>query len=169
MSDDTAVSDAADTSDAAAVSDVIEIEIPARADYVSFVRLVAAAAAELAPSLEPTRIDDLRVAVSEATTNAIQAHNRSGCARPVRVSCRCSDGQVTVTVRDEGPGFDADALPEMPPPESAARLSRESGMGISIIRALADSVSIDSSPRGTALRLVFGHRGPAGPLLSKTP
>ena len=169
MSEAAAVSDAASVSDAADMSDVIEIEIPARADYVSFVRLVAAAAAELAPSLESTRIDDLRVAVSEATTNAIQAHNRSGCTRPVRVSCWCSDGQVTVTVRDEGPGFDADALPEMPPPESAARLSRESGMGISIIRALADSVSIDSGPRGTELRLVFGHRGPAGRLLSKTP
>ena len=163
MSEAAAVSDAASVSDAADVSDVIEIEIPARADYVSFVRLVAAAAAELVPSLEPTRIDDLRVAVSEATTNAIQAHNRSGCTRPVRVSCRCSDGQVTVTVRDEGPGFDADALPEMPPPESAARLSRESGMGISIIRALADSVTIDSGPRGTELRLVIGHRGPASP------
>ena len=140
------------------MNDAVEIEIPARADYVSFVRLVVAAAAELAPSLAPSRIDDLRVAVSEATTNAIQAHNRSGCTRPVRVSCRCSDGQVTVTVRDEGPGFDADALPEMPPPESEARLRRESGMGISIMRSLADDSSIDSNPEGTEVRLVFLHQ-----------
>lgn len=137
------------------MSDTIEIEIPARADYVSFVRLVVAAAAELAPSLEPSRIDDLRVAVSEATTNAIQAHIRSGCTRPVRVSCRCSDGQVTVTVRDEGPGFDADALPEMPPPESEARLSRESGMGISIIRTLADESHFRSGPHGTEVSLIL--------------
>ena len=140
------------------MNDAVEIEIPARADYVSFVRLVVAAAAELVPSLAPSRIDDLRVAVSEATTNAIQAHNRSGCTRPVRVSCRCSDGQVTVTVRDEGPGFDADALPEMPPPESEARLRRESGMGISIMRSLADDSSIDSNSQGTEVRLVFLHQ-----------
>ena len=144
------------------MSDVVEIEIPARADYVSLVRLVVAAAAELAPSLEPSRIDDLRVAVSEATTNSIQAHIRSGCRRPVKVRCRCSDGTVSVTVRDEGPGFDVEALPEMPPPESSARLGRESGMGISIIRALSDSVSIVSGPRGTELHLVFGQRRPAG-------
>ena len=137
------------------MSDIVEIEIPARADYVSLVRLVVAAAAELAPSLEPSRIDDLRVAVSEATTNAIQAHIRSGSTRPVKVCCRCSNGSVVVTVRDEGPGFDADALPEMPPPESEARLGRESGMGISIMRTLADHSSIDSSSEGTEVRLAF--------------
>ena len=135
------------------MNDAIEIEVPARAEYVSFVRLVVAAAAELVPSLEPLRIDDLRVAVSEATTNAIQAHNRSGCTRPVRVSCRYFDGRVTVTVTDEGPGFDADALPEMPPPESEARLRRESGMGISIIRTLADESRFRSGPHGTEVSL----------------
>ena len=57
-----------------------------------------AAAAELEPTLEPLRIDDLRVAVSEATTNAIQAHIRSGCTRPVRVTCRCAGGRVSVVV-----------------------------------------------------------------------
>ena len=139
------------------MSDSIEIEIPARADYVSLVRLVVAAATELASSLEPSRIDDLRVAVSEATTNAIQAHIRAGCTRPVKVFCRCSNSSVEVTIRDEGPGFAVDALPEMPPPESEARLGRESGMGISIMRALADDSSIDSSSEGTEVRLAFLH------------
>ena len=137
------------------MSEVVEIEIPARADYVSLVRLVVATAAELAPSLEPSRIDDLRVAVSEATTNAIQAHIRSGCTRPVKVCCRCSEGRVLVTVRDEGPGFDVDALPEMPAPESEARLRRESGMGISIIRTLADESYFRSSPHGTEVSLIL--------------
>jgi len=139
----------------AAAGDAVEIEIPARADYVSLVRLVVAAAAELAPGLDASRIDDLRVAVSEATTNAIQAHIRSGSNRPVKVCCRCSDGSVVVTVRDEGPGFDVDALPEMPPPESEARLGRESGLGISIMRTLADQSSIDSCSEGTEVRLAF--------------
>lgn len=139
----------------AAMNGSIEIEIPARADYVSLVRLVVAAAAELAPSLEPSRIDDLRVVVSEATTNAIQAHIRSGCTRPVRVCCRCSDGRVSVTVKDQGPGFDVEALPEMPPPESPARLGRESGMGISIIRTLADESHFRSGPEGTEVHLAF--------------
>ena len=135
--------------------DTIEIEIPARADYVSLVRLVVATTAELESSLKPSRIDDLRVAVSEATTNAIQAHIRSGCTRPVKVCCRCSDGRVSVTVRDEGSGFDAEALPEMPPPESPARLRQESGMGISIIRTLADESYFRSGPHGTVVSFIL--------------
>ena len=137
------------------MNDAIEIEIPARPDYVSLVRLVVAAAAELEPRLEPSRIDDLRVAVSEVTTNAIQAHIRSGCTRPVTVRCLRPDGRVAVVVRDEGPGFDADSLPEMPPPESPDRLGRESGMGISILRTLADSCDIRSGPHGTEVSLVL--------------
>lgn len=140
------------------MADALEIEIPPRPDYVSLVRVVVAAAAELEPSLEPSRIDDLRVAVSEAATNAIQAHIRSGCTRPVRVCCQRSNGWLSVVVRDYGGGFDVGALPEMPPPESPDRLGRESGMGISIMRALADDSSIDSGPRGTEVRLVFKHR-----------
>ncbi len=133
----------------------IEIEIPARTDYVSLVRLVIAEVAALESSLEPERIDDLRVAVSEATTNAVQAHIRSGRTQSVRVSCRCGDGTVLVKVADQGPGFDVDALPEMPPVENPARLGHESGMGLSLIRELADELSIDSSSAGTELRLLF--------------
>ena len=136
-------------------NDAIEVEIPPRPDYVSLVRVVVAAAAELEPSLEPARVDDLRVAVSEATTNAIQAHIRSGCTSPVRVSCHCSGGQVSVVVRDEGPGFDADAVLDTSPAESPVRLGRESGMGISIIRALADEFHIRSSPHGTEACLIL--------------
>ena len=133
----------------------IEIEIPPRPDYVSLVRVVVAAAAELDPGLEPPRVDDLRVAVSEATTNAIQAHIRSGCTRPVRVTCRRSGGRVSVVVSDEGPGFDAEARLQATPSETPVRLGRESGMGISIMRALADESSIDSGPRGTDVHLRF--------------
>ena len=138
-----------------AANHTVEIEIPPRPDYVSLVRVVVAAAAELDPSLPPPRVDDLRVAVSEATTNAIQAHIRSGCPRPVQVSCQRSGGQVSVVVRDEGPGFDVDALLETSPPESPVRPGRESGMGISIIRALADDFHIRSSPHGTEACLVL--------------
>ncbi|MYH43196.1 MAG: ATP-binding protein [Acidimicrobiaceae bacterium] len=133
----------------------IEIEIPPRPDYVSLVRVVVAAAAELDPSLEPPRVDDLRVAVSEATTNAIQAHIRSDCIRRVRVSCQRSGGQVSVVVSDEGSGFDADALLQATPSDTPVRLGRESGMGISIMRALADESSIDSGPHGTDVHLRF--------------
>lgn len=137
------------------VVDMIDIVVPPRPDYVSFVRVVVAAAAELDPGLRPSRVDDLRVAVSEATTNAIQAHLRAGSDRPIRVRCRRAAGRVAVVVCDEGPGFDPDSVPEMPPPESPDRLRHESGMGLSIIRTLADDLQISSSPAGTQLCLML--------------
>jgi len=133
----------------------IEIEIPARTDYVSLVRLVVAELAALNSSLEPERIDDLRVAVSEATTNAVQAHIRSDCNQQVRVSCHCSEGAVLVEVADQGPGFDVNALPKMPAVEQPERLSHESGMGLLLIRELADELTIDSNSEGTEIRLLF--------------
>ena len=133
----------------------IEIELPALPDYVSFVRLVVAAVAELEPSLETSKIDDLRVAVSEAATNAIQAHARAGSKRPISVRCRREDGQVEVVLRDEGAGFDVDTVPEIPAPDSPERLRYESGMGISMMRALADESHIHSGPHGTEVCLVL--------------
>ena len=59
--------------DDAFAESTIVLEVPARADFVSFVRVVVAAAAELEPDMAPERIEDLKLAVSEAATNAIDA------------------------------------------------------------------------------------------------
>src|ERR1700756_3179684 len=56
-----------------------------------------------------------------------------------RVICRCnSDGEVRITVRDEGPGFKSDAVPDPTSPEN--RLSTH-GRGIYLMRMLMDEVS----------------------------
>jgi anti-sigma regulatory factor (Ser/Thr protein kinase) len=53
----------------------VELAIPARSAYLSLVRLVVdAAVATLAPRLGAAKRDDLKVAVTEACSNAIDAH-----------------------------------------------------------------------------------------------
>jgi anti-sigma regulatory factor (Ser/Thr protein kinase) len=52
----------------------VRLEIPARPEYLGLARQVVAAAAAIEATFRPDRIDDLRVVVSEATTNAIEAH-----------------------------------------------------------------------------------------------
>ena len=49
----------------------ITLEIPAKAEYLSLVRAVVVSAAALDPAVEDQRLEDIRLAVSEATTNAI--------------------------------------------------------------------------------------------------
>ena len=52
----------------------ITLEIPAKAEYLSLVRAVVVSAAALDPAVKDQRLEDLRLAVSEATTNAIRSH-----------------------------------------------------------------------------------------------
>ena len=132
----------------------IVLEIPARTEFVSFVRVVVATAAELEPHMDTERIDDLRVAVSEATTNAIEAHVSNDSTDRIRVQCNLAEDQVAVVIHDGGLGFDPDDLPELPPPESPERLLHESGLGVPLMRILADESEIISNESGTDVRLV---------------
>ena len=132
----------------------IVLEIPARAEYVSFVRVVVAAAAEIEPDMDAGRIEDLRVAVSEATTNAIEAHVDSGVTERIRVQCNLADEEVAVVVHDEGMGFEPDEVPELPEPDSPERLLHESGLGVKLMQMLTDESEISSSDEGTDVRLV---------------
>lgn len=130
------------------------LEIPARTEFVSLVRIVVAAAAELEPDMENERIDDLRIAVSEATTNAIEAHGLSGSFDRIRIQCNLADDEISVVVHDEGVGFDPALVPDLPEPESPDRLDHESGLGVHLMQLLADESKISSGEAGTDVTLV---------------
>ena len=53
--------------------DVVELVIPARPEIVSVARLVVGAAVAMDPTFDEERSADLRLAASEACTNAIEA------------------------------------------------------------------------------------------------
>jgi serine/threonine-protein kinase RsbW len=130
------------------------LEIPARTEFVSLVRVVVAAAAELEPDMENDRIDDLRIAVSEATTNAIEAHGLSGSFDRIRIQCNLADDEISVVVHDEGVGFDPATVQDLPEPESPDRLEHESGLGVHLMQLLADESEISSGEDGTDVTLV---------------
>jgi serine/threonine-protein kinase RsbW len=132
----------------------IVLEIPARTEFVSFVRVVVATTAELEPDMDVDRIDDLRVAVSEATTNAIESHMTHNSTDRIRVQCNLADDQVAVVIHDEGIGFEPEELPDLPPPDAPERLFHEAGLGVPLMRLLADESEIISNEGGTDVRLV---------------
>ncbi|MCQ3813721.1 MAG: ATP-binding protein [Acidimicrobiia bacterium] len=133
----------------------VELAIPALTEYVSLVRLVVSSAAILHPQLGSERVEDLRIAVSEATTNAIRSHQEIGISAHIQVTCKVAEAQVEVLIRDHGSGFDLAALPQLPEPGSPERLKHESGMGLRLMRLLADESEIHPSDAGTTVRLVF--------------
>jgi len=132
----------------------IFLEVPARTEFVSLVRLVVASAAEIGPDMAIERVEDLRVAVSEAATNAIEAHVESGSKSRIGIRCSVSDEKVVVGIHDEGGGFDPDNIGTLPEPDSPERLQYESGLGVYLMRELADETEITSSSSGTDVRLV---------------
>lgn len=134
---------------------VIELEIPARAEYVGLVRLVVSSLASGRRVLPDERIDDLKLAVSEACTNAIEAHNDIEVDERVLVRCSEAEDRLEVSIQDRGQGFDPESLPEHPPVTDPERLNFERGLGIPLIRTLVDEVAFESSSQGTAVRMVM--------------
>ena len=135
--------------------DEVILRVPAKSDYVALVRVVLAAAASIDPDSRDDRIDDLRVAVSEAVTNAVEAHQMAGTDSRIEVRCVTVDHQVEVTVRDKGPGFDPDDVVEAPDAEAPDRLFFENGLGLPLMRTLVDRTDIETGDDGTLVRLVI--------------
>ncbi|MDQ3574749.1 MAG: ATP-binding protein [Actinomycetota bacterium] len=136
-------------------SPLIELEIPARAEYVGLARLVVSSLASSRRTLADDRIDDLKLALSEACTNAIEAHDQSDVDEPVLVRWAEGDDRLEVHVEDRGPGFDPGTLPEHPPVTDPERLNFERGLGIPLIRSLVDEVAFARAERGMSVRMVM--------------
>lgn len=122
-------------------------------DYRPVVRLVLAAAEALEPPVDGRRLDDLRLAVTEACSNAVKVHRADALSEPVVVTCHIDDHAVRVDVHDRGPGFDPDALAPLPDPEDPERLEHEHGLGVPLIHELADQVTYRAEGGGTVVSL----------------
>ena len=128
----------------------IELEIPARPDYLALVRSVISAAVAAESTRTDTRLDDLRLAVTEACANAIEATGAHFRDEPVRIRCSFDDERIVIEIVDRGGGFDPSALDTLPTATDPGRLDHERGLGIELMRTFADDVTFEPSPDGTA-------------------
>jgi serine/threonine-protein kinase RsbW len=133
----------------------IALRFPAEAQYLILARLALAGLAQAA-RLDPETLADLKLAVTEACANAVRHAYAPSAEGHVTVVYELDAGAIRVTVDDDGVGF-------VPPPiETGAPFERDGlahadhGMGLSIIRAIADDMRITSGPngRGTSLQLL---------------
>jgi serine/threonine-protein kinase RsbW len=91
----------------------------------------------------------IEVALHEALVNAVVHGNQEDPNKLVEIVCRCSiDGEVSITVRDQGQGFDSHAIPDPTAPEN--QMSTH-GRGIYIMRASMDEVHFDEG--GAVVRM----------------
>jgi serine/threonine-protein kinase RsbW len=84
---------------------------------------------------------DVEMALREALANAIVHGNRQDSHKNVYVECRCTtDGEVSVTVEDEGQGFDVDSVGNPTVPENRLHMH---GRGIYLMKTLLDEVRFE--------------------------
>ena len=81
----------------------------------------------------------VELALHEALNNAVVHGNRNDAHKVVHVRCRCDLGKgVSLTISDQGHGFDAAAIPD---PTRAGNSQAESGRGIRLMKWAMDEVS----------------------------
>ena len=84
---------------------------------------------------------EIELALREALVNAIVHGNLEDHQKRVYVTCRCTpDGELSITVQDEGCGFEYDSIPDPTSPHN--RLGTH-GRGIYLIRTLMDEVDFE--------------------------
>ena len=84
----------------------------------------------------------------EALTNAVVHGNGTDPAKPVTATCRVEPDQLTITIEDEGNGFDPDNVPD---PTAEANVLRESGRGVFLMRAYTDECRFERGGRRVIL------------------
>ena len=132
-----------------AVDRSIRLTIPAKAEYITLGRLALTAIARVRPLSDET-LSDLKLALTEACTNSVRHAYSEGRSGTVEIIYQLEPDRLIVEVTDDGQGFEASLIEG----DGNGDLS-EGGLGIAIIRAVADEVEIDERESGgSRLRFV---------------
>ena len=127
---------------------VVRLTIPARAEYITLCRLALTGIARLR-SLSDELVADLKLALTEAASNSVRHAYGDEDVGVVEISYELLPDRLVIEVTDDGEGFDLaesrGGRPEL----------TEGGLGIAIIRAIADEVEIGAQPGGRGSRLRF--------------
>jgi serine/threonine-protein kinase RsbW len=127
---------------------VVRLTIPARAEYITLCRLALTGIGRLR-ELSDEVLADLKLALTEAASNSVRHAYAGVNVGVVEISYQLLPDRLVIEVTDEGEGFNlTDA--EGPPDDLS-----EGGLGIAIIRAIADEVEIGTQPHGRGSRLRF--------------
>ena len=132
----------------------VELRIPAKAEYITLCRLALTGLGQLREIADDT-MADLKLALTEAVSNSVRhAYGPSG-EGSVGVRYELHPDRLGIEVVDDGAGFDPDAETDAPPAPQDDDLS-EGGLGIAIIKSIADEFELESQPgvRGSRLRFV---------------
>ena len=124
-----------------------ELVVPNEASRISEVRrFVGSFLADLRAPVDAT--SEVLLAVGEAAGNAYRHGRRASGRSELRVRCEYEHPTLTVTVADDGPGFEPTTADEgLPDPFASG------GRGLFLMNELMDDIGIAGDPQGTTVTL----------------
>jgi serine/threonine-protein kinase RsbW len=103
-----------------------------------------------AGGLDQAATNAIVLAVNEATGNVIRHAHRDQPTTPLHIECRLLADGIEVSIIDQGPAFDLNAVPHLDPGEV-----RVGGRGVFLMRQLMDELSTQpGSQGGNILRMI---------------
>jgi serine/threonine-protein kinase RsbW len=134
----------------------VEVSFTPLPAHVRTARLVATAVARRSGVAEAL-LDEVRLAVGEACSRAVEAHRLHCPAEPVRIALTSQAGRFEVEVTDTGPAARASAAGVGT--GSGGDGSLPPGFGIAVITGLADHVEVSQTAAGTSIRMSWPSSG----------
>ncbi|WP_185958410.1 ATP-binding protein [Fodinibius sediminis] len=101
-------------------------------------------------SLDQEQWDRIMLPLSEAVNNAILHGNQLQEDKSVAVVAELKDDILTISVQDEGDGFDPETIPD---PLKEENLLKEGGRGVYLIRQYTDNLHFTEN--GTKITMDF--------------
>lgn len=100
----------------------------------------------------PEKLQGLLIAITEATTNAIIHANKKNPEKIVSIFAKVENGQLIISIKDQGQGFDPLNIPDPTEPEN---LLKDSGRGLYLMKFYMDDLRYNITPEGTETILVL--------------
>lgn len=126
--------------------DYIEMKVPAKAEYIGVMRLTLSGVANRM-GFSYDAIEDLKVAISEAVTNAVEHAYEEKESGEITVGFGLYEDRMEIMVADRGGSFDLEEVKNGTGPyqsDEPVEKIREGGFGLFPIEALMDEVKINN-------------------------
>jgi serine/threonine-protein kinase RsbW len=147
---------------------MVEVAFTPLPAHVRTARLVAVAVARRS-GVADSLLDEVRLAVGEACSRAVEAHRLHCPAEPVKIELTAAGGRFEVVVTDSAPVGPAPVgpAPVGPAPVGPAAVGAkltgaaagnghgglQDGLGLAVIAELADDVKISRTPAGISVSM----------------
>jgi serine/threonine-protein kinase RsbW len=105
--------------------------------------------------IDEEKLPGLLLSMTEAVTNAIKHANKYDKDKKVLIEVCVDSNILTLKIKDEGTGFDPDAIPDPTEPEN---LLKDSGRGLFLMRFYMKELHFNVTPSGTETTLVMDLR-----------